>query len=722
MKLQSSMTQSDALIHAAKGAAERAPVALPVGADSTVQVLSLDVFDTMLVRECGAPEAMFLWLGRRLHRKRLIDCSPEVFARTRHRVELQVLAREDGLDSRVTLDTIYIDLAQVFALDESRAQAILAEELALEEAVLRPTRQGKALLEMARNDGLAVVFTSDTYFSSSFLEKQLRKHDLWPAGARCFASCDFAASKASGQLFQRLAEELGVEQSRILHVGDHPLSDVVSARRCGLQARPLPEGRLNRFEKQLVDARWETGGFSAAFAGASRAARMNLQTTDSRARALCEVAAGVGGPFMASYVLWLLGRAERLQLKRLYFVARDGQVLAEAARILARRLDLDVEIRYLYASRRSVNLAAVYDTSLLDLEWAFRDGTHLKLGKLLGRLGLTVEAIVDDLNSLGLPGLDETTRVTPEILQHIRSAAESGCLRDKVLAAATENRRLVIAYLQQEGLLDDERIGVVDLGGVGSQARAMHQLCVRNGQSRPRMFFVGLDRYLTSELAEAARQESWLDDAECFLYNEHRGYGIRPFRGLFTCFHLFCAADHGTVLGYEQRSGHVLPVLEGEDKSHLREWGLPTVRKTLMDFMEHVVLDDDLVDAHACMREMACSVLLSFMRSPTTDEAHAWGSFPFEGAEVSGVTVKRLAPPYRWGSVLRGLMDGSFVSGVFGWNAWHEGSVAVTAAPLRQTLGAGEKCVKALKSSQSPWVRRGLSLAKRMKRAIRRSR
>src|SRR5712664_4710140 len=38
--------------------------------DKSVKAVSLDVFDSTLTRTCGSPEALFLWLGRRLaHRK-----------------------------------------------------------------------------------------------------------------------------------------------------------------------------------------------------------------------------------------------------------------------------------------------------------------------------------------------------------------------------------------------------------------------------------------------------------------------------------------------------------------------------------------------------------------------------------------------------------------------------------------------------------------------------
>lgn len=157
-----------------------------VSSITSQKVLSLDVFDTALVRTCGAPEALYLWLGRRLHRRGLLDCSPEVFARTRLIAERAVWAREGGLDARVTLADFYQELAPALRFDPGLIDTLITLELALEEAVLRPTLQASDLLHGAERSKLQVVFTSDTYFPAAFIQRQLARNGLWPNHARCF--------------------------------------------------------------------------------------------------------------------------------------------------------------------------------------------------------------------------------------------------------------------------------------------------------------------------------------------------------------------------------------------------------------------------------------------------------------------------------------------------------------------------------------------------------
>jgi FMN phosphatase YigB (HAD superfamily) len=626
------------------------------------------------------------------------------------------------MDAPVTLADFYAELVGALRLDAALTESLVAHELALEEELLRPTVQAAELLDAAAVADLPVVFASDTYLPASFLEAQLKAHGLWPAGARCFSSSDVGASKESGRLFETIARELGVKPSAIVHFGDNVACDVRAADRAGVRGVWLDEARLNRYEERLTEARWETSGVTAAFAGASRLARMRVPAEDARERALRDVAAGVAGPVLVAYVLWLLQRARDLHLSRLYFVARDGQTLAEVASALVERLGWDLEIRYLYGSRRSVNLASVYDASAAELEWVVRKSETLSLGTVLGRLDLDVDEVADELAEAGLGACDDSTAVTDALRGALQAAMESGPLREVVLAKAKARRDIVIEYLRQEGVLDGNGFGVVDIGGVGSQARALYELCTRTGSAPPRFFFVGLDAHPDPEQARVAGGGAWLEAAECYLFDQQRGRGIAPFRGLITSVQLFCAADHGTVTGYRRCGDRVEPVLKTARDGDVLAWGLPAVRETLRQFVANLVLDDELVDLGADLRGAVCGVAREFARNPDADEARAWAAFPFEGSEISSVTVKPLATPYTWSGVVRAVISGSALKGSFpdlSWNSWHEGATAMSPPLLRDSLRRVERAYVRIRSSPDPRARSLMAAARWLRKRSR---
>ena len=674
-------------------------------------ILSLDVFDTTLVRSCGAPQALYLWLGRRLVQRGVISCTPEVFARARSRAERQVWHREGGLDARVGVEDFYGEVIRSLWLDVDLIPTLVKAELELEEQCLIATPLASRLIDAARESESQVIFNTDTYFSSEFVVRQLQRHKLWLPNALCHASFEYDGSKATGSGFEKLLSTTGASPSEVVHAGDNHHSDVRMPRRFDINAHFLAEGRLNRYEELLDQASWDTSGLGAAFAGASRLARLSVTVETEREEAIRDVAAGVAAPVLIGYVLWLLHRAHDLGLSRLYFIARDGQTLADIARILVERLGFAIEIRYLYASRRTTNLAAVLEGNDEELAWVYRERSIVSPEKLLARLDIAWEEMTGLLNGAVVERAAPGT--TDEAFDAISNALRSGPGRTLLLERAAQRRQTIASHLQQEGVLDGGRYGLVDFGGIGTQMRALHDLMVHEGAPAPSVFLIGLDSLADAGLPQTVDAGSWIDKTECYLYDHRRKLGYRRRRGFGTCVQMFCAADHGTVTGYENGDGRMKPVLSPEVDEPLIAWGLPVVQETLRHVAKTVVIDEDLVDLRADLREISSELIGLFWSSPTREEAVAWGAFPFVGAEAEGEAAKPLATRYFWRQVVRDTLRRSFPN--LGWQHWYEGSVRQSGAMLRSMLGAAYRTYRNLERSPTSRAYRALRLAKRLR-------
>lgn len=673
-------------------------------------ILSIDVFDTTLTRSCGPPQAAYLWLGRRLHRAGAIQHTPEAFARARIQAERDVWRRAGGMDAHVFLEDFYREVARALWLDADTAGMLVDEELRVEEEVLRPVPAAVRLIEEAQRRGRDIVFVSDTYFPQAFVERLLKGAGLFTDGARCFASSELAASKASGKLFDTVIAETGARPEAILHAGDNAHSDVDVPRRKGLRARSLPDATLNRHERLLAEHMWSTSGTAAALAGASRQARLLTPARTAHERAIRDVGAGVAAPLLIGYVLWLLHRAQDLELERLVFLSRDGQVLAEIARRLAARLGLSTTISYLHVSRLSTNLAATFEADEEELGWVLRDRHFLSPEGMLRRLDIAWTEVAADLERRGVSA--GTAPTSPATVQAMGAALRSEPLRTLVCERAAARRSLVRGYLEQEGLLDGGRFGIVDFGGVGSQMRALHALVTDAGKPAPRLFLVGVDRPEDAGLPAPSEEPAWLRDTECYLYDHRRELGIKRFRGFGTLVQMFCAADHDTVTGYRREGERVVPTLGGGSARLVQAWGLTTLRAAVTSVVEQVVLDEDLVDPRADLRAAACAVIAQFWAEPSVDEARAWGAFPFEGAQAEGSAPHPLAQGYTWPSAIAGVLRRTFPD--LGWQHWHEASVRLSPPVLRSLLRTTEAWYWRLDTNAHPWARRAAGTVRRV--------
>jgi len=661
--------------------------------------LSMDVFDTVLTRACGAPEALYLWLGRRLQMKGWIDCSPEAFARVRARAEQAVWFRAGGMDGQVRVEDFYLETLRRLGLPEDRVADFTRLELELEAEVLKGVPGALDLVNRAAAAKKNVLFVTDTYFPAAFVEEQLKKAGVWTSNTRCFASTELGASKATGRLYDHLLSVLGCPKESICHVGDNPHSDLKMAASRGIRNAWFPAARLNRYEQRLCDLRWETGGLSAAIAGAGRLARLSVPASSPHDAALRDVAASVASPILIGFILWVLLRARDLGLKQLYFCARDGQIMVELARRLVVKLELDIEISYLLLSRKSVNLAATYSMEDEEIAWVFRDIPSLTLREFLERF---------DLRWDDIPSLAEGMRSEPDApasqldARELKQLLGTEAVRKLILERAAARRALVRKYLDQEGVFDAAPCGLIDFGGVGSQMRALHAIASEGGSPEPALFLMGLDsiKGLYQESLDIARNTPWIMKTECYLYDHRREQGIKRRRGFGTCVQMFCAADHGTISGYEDHGGVARAVINDPVDHAMLDWGLPVVRKTIGAVIDHLVLDHDLVDVKGDLRSCSCEVINMFWTAPDMEEARAWGRFPLEGAEASGSAGQALAWRYTWASVVRGTLKGSFPN--LGWQHWFEGSLRLSSPPLRMVLSHAKSLY------QGDGARRGL--------------
>lgn len=196
-----------------------------------VDVLSLDVFDTALVRAVAQPVDVFSLVAFE-HRHRHPTVPEFDFPGARVNAERAArIAVRNNVSEDVTLDEIYaqLDAPDGWPREELRT---LECELELLVAQRNPFIQRLALEALAR--GKRVVFVSDMYLPSSLIAAMLAQAG-YPA-VELFVSNEARVSKGSGRLFDHVIERLNARRERVLHIGDNHLADVVWPLRRGIPA------------------------------------------------------------------------------------------------------------------------------------------------------------------------------------------------------------------------------------------------------------------------------------------------------------------------------------------------------------------------------------------------------------------------------------------------------------------------------------------------------
>ena len=411
-------------------------------------VVSFDIFDTLLLRAVDQPKDAFFFVGAKLG-------YPDF---QRLRVEAESRAREKKRRiqgaGEVTLEEIWAELKKTAAVPPQQGMAV---ELEVERALCRGNPYFLPVVEGLRKLGKPMVLLSDMYLPGEFLEKLVEE-----AGFGKFqgllVSGEKGDSKWEGGLFRRLREQFP-EKVSFAHIGDNPYSDVKQAREQG--ATPFFYKNVNQ-----AGGPFRAKDMSPVVGSVYRGlVNGKLHHGGEKYSVLYEYGFVYGGLFALGYCRFIRHMAQQCQADRLLFLSRDGEALLKLYRRLYPQDERPV---YAYWSR----LAAAKITAGLFPWDYFRRFLWHKAEK-----GLPLKEVMRSMElSPLLPELCAALGLSPTVpLTHKNAGAVQNYLTagwSRVLELYEPQRRAAGAYYRQL-LSGSFRAMAVDIGWAGSGAVAL---------------------------------------------------------------------------------------------------------------------------------------------------------------------------------------------------------------------------------------------------------
>ncbi|MCW2526604.1 MAG: hypothetical protein JWM76_1464 [Pseudonocardiales bacterium] len=652
-------------------------------------IASFDVFDTVLMRTIGGPRQVFVSAGRRLLHDGVITVEPEVYAAAREQAGMDLTS---DIRHHPPLLRIAEEVAARLGLPTESAPRLEQAEVDVERDGLRAVPGAPARMERSRQEtGRGVVFISDTSFPESVLREILMREGLFHTSDRLFTSAGSGASKQDGALFDVVAAELGVSPAEIVHTGDDRWSDLAHGRLHGLTANLDTRAQLTSRERALDRQAVSSGGMGPRFAGAARVARLQAAELGLDA-GLAAIAGSVALPLLAGFGLWVLRQAELLNLDRLYFVSRDGEIFRDVTSTIAAQADTPIECRYLYGSRMSWHLA----------------GTGIARYDQKGEMWLPDEATAESLSTRAVLALVDLTPSDAEAItgdasfsagrahdilgtegwNRLRELIAGNALSGEISRRTRARRELLVRYLDQEGVTASGRVGLVDVGWTGRAARSLEDVLTDAGRPLPAAYlFVGL-RGSSPELMGAdlhSRSRGWLVD-------EARGRVVRSdTEDPVMLIESFAMGTEGHTTGYEKSDDLIEPVLAAAENPAAQRWDLAGYRRAL-GLAVDAFLDGPPPDSGIDLRPLVWGQVLSFWRQPSRIEARAWGAQPY-GEDFGNAMTHPLATP----ATARRLLTRLGV-GPARWRQptyWLAGTIVLSPSPWRQLLGAVDSLQRA---------------------------
>ena len=259
------------------------------------EIVSFDIFDTLLKRSCGDPESLFELIELKYNAKG--------FAIERKKAEIR--ARNLKAGHEITYENIYEQILPKYRKYKDIEQYEERQCLFVNDEL-------RGFLKTCKESGKRVIGISDMYFSEIFISGILHNnHVILDA---LYVSSEVDKTKARGDLFAFVKKQEG-NIKKIIHIGDNYKSDVLVAKKYNFDAicyRGSDPGvdfkpYKNKLAIQLhLDIVRKISEFSNSFE---------------------KIGFVLAGPIALSYTNFICDEAIKNEINSILFVARDGWIL-----------------------------------------------------------------------------------------------------------------------------------------------------------------------------------------------------------------------------------------------------------------------------------------------------------------------------------------------------------------------------------------------------------
>lgn len=599
---------------------------------------SFDVFDTCLVRTFARPEDLFIELARRLLPASATSEAVADFARQREQAE--TAARRTATREDITLADIYRHFETGLAEWQLSTRLAQTVEINLEISCVRPIWSTRQRIANLRRQGQRIIFISDMYLPASVIRLMLVNHGVALPTEPVYVSGNIGLTKASGRLFDYVLVHEGISPGQLHHYGDNPRADVVSARQRSIRTVYFQESRLNRFERLTVRT-GQSALTQSRLAAISRAVRLQSDRHSLSAENV-HLAANIIAPLLTAYIAWVLQQARQDGFERLYFVARDGQILHAIAQKLANCFPTP-ELSYLYGSRQAWFLPSVFKCTFSELDWLTLHSPAPR--HMLKKLNIRPEEISQILLEHQLDSWD--TSLNPKQLARFWQVIQHPTVSQLILQRAAAARQLTVAYFKQAGLFDSQKWALVDVGWTLKSQRAVRRLLQTvNPAATVHGYYLGVTNARVSA-SESGPYRAFITEAR---RNQPINLpGQQLFRNINTVEQIFTIADHGSTVGYQLTEDGIQPVLTNSLSIQQQKFAA-NMQREACNYADEFARAGMLTEILAA-RYTALVGFDEFVTSPTRAEAQAIAWVPI-GEDQNETRRHQLARPLTLGDLL----------------------------------------------------------------------
>jgi len=308
---------------------------------------SFDIYDTLITRTVKTPKGIFLLMGE-IIKEQYSDINQIV---KNNFADIRVISEEIARgqkDKEITLEDIYDVMSLNYGITEKEKNYLMKLELNCEINNTVEIPQNVKKVIRLFDSGERVILVSDMYLRKEEIHKIFEKVAPRLKEIPLYISSEAGVTKAGGMLFSYIRKKEKASYDEWTHIGDNVISDQSIPGLFGIEVEPYRLPYLDTWMENLLNfCQQKDSVIHQYLGGLNRISRF----TD------CSDAYRLGYSFFSiilySYVNWIINTALQKDIKRLFFISRDGYVLKKITDIVIGLRELPLRTYELYGSRKA---------------------------------------------------------------------------------------------------------------------------------------------------------------------------------------------------------------------------------------------------------------------------------------------------------------------------------------------------------------------------------
>lgn len=556
---------------------------------SEKEYVSFDIFDTLIKRDVKKPTDVFS----------IIEQNYKICYFYKRRIEAEKIARKGKVDT--TIDEIYDIYNELYLNNINEAEKIKNIEKQVEYELCVQNKLLKKVYDFCIENNKKVYLISDMYLSSEILKEILEKNG-YSKYEKLYVSCEYNKTKANGELYKYVIQELGIHTNKLIHIGNDIKTDYIMALK-------------NKISTVKVKTKTYTGNsLLDVFLSNHKSNSSNFYYDFGYSNF---------GPLLYGFCLWLKENVKKNDIDNIYFLARDGYIIKKAYEMIFGELD---NIYYLEASRRSLRVPYLSQKNSIDEmleELPLPRQTNMI--QIFDALGLELDIYSAKIKESGYSV--ERFYLREKVLKEEGFKNLISSIKDDIIANSISENEALKNYLKKNNF--SRKNAIVDIGWGGSMQKYLRNIFnTLPGYEDKELvgFYFGLTEKAKGNLSLTNTANAYVFDN----YNYSSEELERPFVGLFESLFL---EPKGSVKRYHINTENLVEryqyeyiddsgeVLDDVDKIHNIQQG---ALGFIEEYMSTAISRYSKMDSEAAFKN-----LFSVGINPKLDQLEKLGSIVF---------------------------------------------------------------------------------------------